>query len=145
MARQFSTSIDIAAPPATVWAVMSDVERWHEWTASIRSVTRLDEGPMRVGSRTKVRQPRLPVAFWTVSDWQPGQGFSWVNRSPGLRVTGKHSVAPIACGTRATLGLDVEGVFGPVLAWLTGGITERYIAMEAAGLKARSEELATRG
>jgi hypothetical protein len=123
---------------------MSDVERWHEWTASITRVERLDTGPMGVGSRAKVRQPKLPVAFWKVDDWQPNVGFSWVSTSPGVRVTGKHYVAPIAGGSRATLGLAIEGIFGPVLAWLTAGITERYIAMEAAGLKQRSEERAAR-
>lgn len=142
MAREFSTSIDIAAPPATVWAVMSDVERWHEWTASITSVERLDGGPMGVGSRGKVRQPKLPVAVWKVSDWQPGVGFSWVNRSPGLRVTGKHYVVAAPGGSRATLGIEIEGLFAAVLAWLTGAITVRYIAMEAAGLKQRSEAIA---
>ncbi|HEX6973576.1 MAG TPA: SRPBCC family protein [Vicinamibacterales bacterium] len=145
MAREFSTSIDIAAPPPIVWEVMSDVERWHEWTASITRVERLDGGPMGIGSRAKVRQPKLPVAFWKVNDWQPNVGFSWVNRAPGLRVTGKHYVAAIPGGSRATLGLHMEGLFAPVLAWLTAGITERYIAMEAAGLKTRSEERARRG
>jgi uncharacterized protein YndB with AHSA1/START domain len=30
--RTFSTQIDINASPERVWAVMSDVERWHVWT-----------------------------------------------------------------------------------------------------------------
>ncbi|MFI5210450.1 MAG: hypothetical protein ACHQ2E_08400 [Gemmatimonadales bacterium] len=42
-------------------------------------------------------------------------------------------------GTRATLAIEITGVLGPLLARLTGKQTDRYIALEAAGLRRRSE------
>jgi uncharacterized membrane protein len=40
----FDISVDIAAPPDVVWAVVSDAERWHEWTESVRSIRLFDAG-----------------------------------------------------------------------------------------------------
>ena len=37
-----------------VWAVMSDIERWHEWTASITGIQKLEPGPLAVGLRARV-------------------------------------------------------------------------------------------
>lgn len=142
--RTFTASVAIAAPPARVWDVMSDVERWHEWTPSIARIRRVGAGPFAVGSRAVVWQPRFPPALWTVTDLQPGRAFTWVSTAPGLRVAGLHRVEAVDGGARATLGVEIGGLFGGVWARLTGGLTERYIAMEAAGLKARSENPAFR-
>ncbi|HUL02783.1 MAG TPA: SRPBCC family protein [Gemmatimonadales bacterium] len=139
----FTISTDIDAPPATVWRIMSDVERWHEWTASITSVRLLGPGPFALGSRARVRQPRLPPATWEVTEVEEGRRFTWVSRSPGIAVTGRHEVAARGDGkaSRVTLALTFAGLLGPLVGRLTRGITQRYIALEANGLKRRSEGL----
>ncbi len=136
----FDITVDINAPPDVVWTVMSDVERWHEWTASIRGIRLLDPGPLRVGSRAIVRQPRFPPALWKVTVLDPGRSFTWTTRGPGMRVDGTHTVASMPGGTRATLHLRYQGVIANLLARATRRITERYLKLEANGLKQRSEE-----
>lgn len=136
----FLVSIDIAAPAEMVWSVMSDAERWHEWTASVRSIRRLDEGPLRLGSRALVRQPKFPPAMWTVTALEPGRSFTWKSGAPGMWVYAQHSVTPIEAGTRATLSLHFDGALGRLLGRATRKINDRYLGMEAAGLKRRSEE-----
>jgi uncharacterized membrane protein len=136
---RFEDSVTIDAAAARVWAVYSDVERWPEWTASVTSVELLDPGPLRVGSRARIRQPRLPVAEWTVTDLDEGRSFTWVARGPGVRTTGTHLVEPDGDRARATAVLEQGGPLGPVVGLLTRGLTRRYLAMEAAGLKARTE------
>lgn len=140
----FSIGIEIAAPKERVWQVMSDVERWHEWTASIKSVKRLGAGAFAVGSRALIRQPKLPPAFWKVVAIEPGKSFTWVSVSPGFRAIGYHAVESKPGGSRATLSIEYQGLFGGLFARMTRGITERYLGLEAAGLKARSENPAFR-
>jgi hypothetical protein len=138
----FDISVDIAAPPDVVWSVMSDPERWHEWTASVRSIRLLDQGPLRIGSRALIRQPRFPPALWKVAELDAGRSFTWQTGAPGMWVYGRHSVAPAPGGSRASLHLHYDGVVGRLLARMTRGITNRYLRLEAAGLKKRSEERA---
>jgi uncharacterized membrane protein len=136
---RFEDSAVIAAPASTVWEVYSDVEHWPEWTDSVTSVDLLAPGPLRVGSRARIRQPRLPVAEWTVTEFDDGKSFTWVARGPGVRTTGTHVVEPHGDGARATAILVQAGPLGPVVGFLTRGLTKRYLAMEAAGLKTRAE------
>lgn len=135
----FTTSIDIAASPERVWAVLSDVERWPDWTPSMRSVKRLDTGPLAMGSKVRVHQPKLRPGNWVVTRLEPGRGFDWVTCSLGLTVTGRHWIDPIAAGSRVTLSIQFVGMLAPLITWLTRGLIERYIDLEANGLKRRSE------
>ena len=65
--------------------------------------------------------------------------FQWTNRAPGIKVVAHHSIDATGNGSKATLSLRYEGLFGGLLARMTRGITNRYLAMEANGLKKRSE------
>jgi len=50
-----------------------------------------------------------------------------------------HWVEATPTGSKVTLSLDLQGLLGGLFGRLTKGITERYLKMEATGLKARSE------
>jgi hypothetical protein len=108
-------------------------------SASVISINRLDEGPLAVGSRVVIRQPRFPPAVWRVTAFEPGTAFTWVYSGVGISVTGDHRIAPAAGGSRVTLSLDYRGIVGWLVATVTTAITNRYIAMEAAGLKRQAE------
>lgn len=138
--RHICTTVDIQAPPDPVWDAIRNVEYWSEWTPAIVSVRLLDPGPLTVGTRAIVRQPKLLPARWQVIELEEGRSFTWIMRGPGVRVTARHSVEGIANASRVTLSLDFSGPLGPVCARLTRGLNERYLALEARGLKRRAEE-----
>jgi uncharacterized membrane protein len=138
-----STSIEVAAPADQVWDVLVDVERWPEWTDSVSSARLLDSGPLAVGSRAEISQPRIPTGTYTVTALEPGRAFTWEQRQPGSKVVAHHTCAPLPDGgTRVELGVVMSGALGGVVGRLYRGLTDRYLAMEAAGLKARAEGLA---
>jgi uncharacterized protein YndB with AHSA1/START domain len=138
--KTFSISIDIAAPPERVWSIISDVERWHEWTPSVRKIRRTDAGALKVGSGAWVRQPRLPPAFWRVTAIEPDREFTWTSKGPGIIVTARHAVEPMPRGSRATLSIQYDGLLHPLMVWMIGDLNDRYLALEASGLKRRGEE-----
>ncbi|MEU4393602.1 SRPBCC family protein [Kribbella sp. NPDC023855] len=136
---RFDHSVTIDAPAERVWAIFSDVAQWPTWTPTITSVERLDEGPLRVGARTRIRQPKLPVAVWEVTELVDGQYFEWVSRAPGVKTTGGHRVTETPEGTVATATIIQEGPLGWLFGRLLAKLTKEYIAVEGESLKKVSE------
>ena len=118
---------------------MSDVERWPEWHPACDEVRRLDDGPLRVGSKAVVRQPRLPATTWEVTWWDPPVGFIWVARAPGALTIGEHHVTPSGDGTVLRLVVHQSGLLGSVVGLAMLRQTGRYVTMETEGIKKRSE------
>jgi uncharacterized membrane protein len=136
---RFDHSSTIQATPERVWEVFSDVERWPEWTPTVDAVERLDAGRIHIGARTRIRQPKLPVAIWEVTELKEGEYFEWVSRAPGITTTGGHRVISTPEGTVATATVIQEGPLGWLFGRLYAGLTKRYIATETAKLKEISE------
>src|SRR4051812_16918345 len=134
-------SITINAPIDVVWSVFIDVERWPTWAASFTSVELID-GPMRVGAKARIRQPRLPTVVWEVTNWEPGRSWTWVATGPGARTEASHVLTASGHGTVTEQTIVSSGPIGRLLAFAWRSMTRRYLAIEAEGLKRRSEEVA---
>lgn len=138
--RDFSIKVDIEATPARVWDVMSDGERWTEWTPSVTKVVIYDK-PLRVGSRALIEQPKLPPGKFKVTALDPGKSFTWGSGMPGLVYChAHHSVEPAPAGARARLALHFSGILGGIMAGKMADLINEYLEMEAAGLKRFSED-----
>jgi uncharacterized protein YndB with AHSA1/START domain len=138
---KLSRSIHIDAAPETVWRVLADVERWPEWTASMTEVKRLDSSGFGVGSRVRIKQPKLPPTVWRVTSFEPGRSFDWVASSPGAKTVARHVIETRDGGSTVTLTLEQTGLLGSFIGMLLSRLSRRYVEMEAAGLKQRSEAL----
>ena len=93
-----------------------------------------------MGARARIDQPRIPTTVWTVTGLTEGRDFTWEASSPGTRTTGRHAVEATGPGTcRATLSITQSGWVGSLVGRGYRSLTDRYLALEAAGLKARAE------
>ena len=136
---RFEHVIAINASPERVWEILVDVEHWPGRIPTVDRVERLDDGPIAVGAKTRLAQPKLPEGVWTVTELTPGSAFTWTSTSPGVRVTASHLVEPAPEGSRLTLAIDLGGWMAPVGWLMTRSLTQRYVQTEAASIKAAAE------
>jgi uncharacterized membrane protein len=141
-ARAECASITIDAPIEVVWSVFTDVERWPTWASSFTSVELVD-GPMRLGAKARIRQPRLPTVVWEVTKWEPGQSWTWTATSFGACTEASHVLSRVSERTNAEQSITWSGPIGRLAAFVWRSLTRRYLAIEAAGLKQRSEQVAS--
>jgi uncharacterized protein YndB with AHSA1/START domain len=137
---RYEVTVEIDADPSTVWAALTDVERWPEWTRSVTAVQRLEDGPLGLGSTASVQQPRLTKTVYTVTEFEAGRSFAWAAGAVGVKTVAAHYLVPRGeDGTDVRLVVNQTGPFTPFVRLLVGQLVLRYLMMEAEGLKSRSE------
>jgi uncharacterized membrane protein len=139
MEHRVTTTVN--APPAEVWRLFVDMERWPEITKSMREVRRTDSGPLRVGSEAIVRQPGLPRARWRVTELEPGRSFTWETTATGVTTAGEHIVAESGQGSTITLTLRQHGPLTRLVHVLAGRRAQRYLSMEMEGFRRTAESV----
>ena len=133
-------SITIDAPIEIVWSVFTDVARWPTWASSFTSVQLID-GPMRLGAKARIRQPWLPTVVWEVTKWEPGQSWTWTTTSSGACTEASHVLSRVRERTIVEQSITWSGPIGRLAALVWRSLTRRYLAIEAAGLRERSEQV----
>jgi hypothetical protein len=131
---RWTHALSIPAPAEVVWDLTADVEGWPRFTSTMTSVRRLDSGPLRAGSRARVKQPGQPVADWTVTAVEHRQAFSWQTSRRRRTIVGRHRVVPDGEGCRNELEVEIDGR----LAWLFGPFVRYALRTENAGFAAEA-------
>jgi len=140
----FCHVVEIRVSPHRVWEVLLDVERWPAWTSSVTRVQRMDIGPLTLGSRTRIWQPKLMPAVWQVTSLDEQRRiFAWTTHTCGIRIVGRHQVEAIGGRSRVTLSLTYHGVIGAVLARAYRDLNWEYLTREANGLRGYCESHVT--
>jgi hypothetical protein len=137
---RFEQSIDIHARQQRVWDVLSDLEAWPQRIETVDIVELLTPAPVGVGSRVRLKQPRLPEGTWEVTVWDAPSFFEFRQQSGGVTNVAGHRVEALEEGrSRLTLTLDMRGLLVPVVALFWKGLTNRYMTIEAQGMKRAAE------
>jgi uncharacterized membrane protein len=136
----FEKSIEIDASQQRVWDVLSDLQAWPERIETVDSVGLLTPGPISKGSRVRLKQPKLPDGTWDITIWDPPSYFEWTQKESGVTNVAGHRVEALGEGrARLTLTLDMRGFLIPVFGRLYKGLTNRYMNLEAEGMKRAAE------
>jgi uncharacterized membrane protein len=142
---RFERSIDIAAPQQRVWDVLTDIAAWPQRIETVDVVELLTPAPVGAGSRVRLNQPKLPEGIWEVTAWDAPSFFEWRQQSGGVAAVAGHRVEALDDGrARLTLTLEMRGLLVPVVGRFYRGLTNRYMAIEAEGMRRVAEDL-TRG
>lgn len=129
----------VYAPAEQVWQLLIDVAGWPSWTESMREISRLDDGPLRVGSRSRVIQPKGRPAVWTVTELEPLRNFTWTAGQPGLSLAAVHRIEDAGDHVRTTLEFVGSGPLALLGSLIAGFRIRSYLDMESAGLKRAAE------
>ncbi|HWJ53512.1 MAG TPA: SRPBCC family protein [Propionibacteriaceae bacterium] len=136
----FEQSIDIDARRQGVWEVLSDLEAWPQRIETVDVVELLTPPPVGEGSRVRLKQPKLPEGIWEVTVWDAPSYFEFRQQSGGVTNVAGHRVEALEDGrSRLTLTLDMRGLLVPVVAVFYKGLTNRYMTVEAQGMKRAAE------
>jgi uncharacterized membrane protein len=137
---RFEESIDIDAQQERVWEVVSDLEAWPRRIETVDVVELLTPAPMSKGSRVRLKQPKLPEGTWDITVWDAPSYFEWRQKSGGITSVAGHRVEMLEEGrSRLTLSLDMRGPLIPVIGLFYRGLTNRYMTIEAQGMKRAAE------
>ena len=136
MRYEVTTRID--APVELIWRLTTDIEQWPAFLPTVRRLHRLDDGPLRVGSRARLKQPGQAPAVWTVLRLAEMSEFTWATRLLTVRMTGRHLLEPAGAGVRNTLVLDLDGPGAGLLSALFGARMRASLDQEATGFARRA-------
>ena len=115
-------TIEIAAAPDQVYALVADVTRTPEWSPETHTVEWRDGNTMAEPGARFVGRNRFGLMRWSmpcvIETADPGRELSWSTRTMGRKVTRwTYRFEPSAGGTRVTESFtDVDKLPGPVQA-----------------------------
>jgi hypothetical protein len=136
----FEKSIEIDAPQQRVCDLLSDLEAWPQRIETVDLVELLTPAPITEGSRVRLKQPKLPEGIWDITVWDAPSYFEWTQKTGGITSVAGHRVGALGEGrARLTLTLDMRGFLIPVIALFYKGLTNRYMNLEAEGMKRAAE------
>ena len=137
---RFEKSIDIDAPQQRVWDVLSALEAWPQRIETVDIVELLTPAPITIGSRVRLKQPKLPEGTWDITAWDAPSYFEWTQKTAGATSLAGHRVEALGDGrARLTLTLDMRGLLIPIMALFYKKLTNSYMNLDAEGMKRAAE------
>ena len=109
-----TVSVDIAAAPARVWALLTDAAGFPRWNSTVTSI----EGPIELGKKLAIRVPISPRVFTPrVTAFEPSRRMVWQDGAApmfqGVRV---YEITLTNGGSCFTMTETFSGLMLPMIA-----------------------------
>jgi len=130
-----------SARPEVVWQILADVEHWRDWTPTVTEIKPVGSTGMKPGARYRVMQPKLRPAIYEVTNYVPGQRFTWEQKLPGGALIADHQIVPSGAGSEVELSFTSRGLLADIAAALFAKTIAQYVATEAHSLKTYSDKV----
>ena len=136
------TSIDIAAPPEKVWAVVMDPERLADWVTIHRKLE--DHTATTMSQVLCIHHVNFHVR-WTLEESDRPHHAHWIGKGPARsKAETEYRLRAVDGGTRFDYRNEFKAPFGPLGAAasraLVGGVPEREANASLQRLKALVEQ-----
>ena len=133
--------IEIAAPPATVWELVSDLTMMPKWSPQCRRM--LAFGPLRAGTKT-VNVNRRGLMFWPttsqITEFIPGEKLAFrVNEN---NTVWSYELEPSATGTRLVESRHAENGVKPISTALVNAVMGGVPSFERELVQGMNDSLA---
>ena len=133
-------SVQIAAPPATVWSVISDLSGWPSWNSDVRSVN--FQGSLSPGTEFRWKSGRASLTS-TLQVVDPPREIAWSGVSMGITAVHVFRFEPNDGGTLARSEESFRGVIPSVLKGFSRKTLQRGIDSILAALRTEAERRAS--
>ena len=137
MAYEVSTTIEIAATPENVWAVLADLANYAKWHPMYLGVTgQLAAGSTLTITTTHPKTGRTMTAKVNVRSAEPGTELRWASRLLGVTISKRtFRLSPAAGGTLLVQTGTYRGLGGGrgrAITKVVGRIQDTFVAINEA-------------
>jgi len=132
---RFSNTVDIARPPAGVFAYLADFERVPDWNWAITATRKVTPGEMTLGTRYHQTRavPWPGVEEFEITGFEQDKRIELLGSVSVFRARLTYELSPVANGTRLTNTVELEPAKASAI--LSGLVTKRIQASVAENLE----------
>ncbi|MSQ22147.1 MAG: hypothetical protein EXR53_02400 [Dehalococcoidia bacterium] len=128
----------IAGSQDQVWKAVVDYPARTRWWPRVKEARLLDEGPLQVGSRIRLKVDKDQFTS-TVVEVHPPERLVLLVKGPGFRVTHSYRLQPTGVKTEVTMSGEYGGLIGSLVVRFMQRSVRRDLTDELAALKGAAE------
>lgn len=146
--RRMTFFIDVQSSPEEIFALVSDIERHGEWSPQVFEATRLDSGPISVGTRYRTagqkgaRKGSMRTTEVVVTEFEPPSRFAFEATEAAGTYRTAFVISPLGTGSRVGRIVDppTTGLIAFLRHGVLGSVVRSYVQKNMDALRSRLDD-----